>query len=379
MTFVSNKMIGLQFNADINDNGRFELKYFHSPYELEQTYWTAQALSVYPSNTTHIHSNITTPVDTDIHKFYSGIPFIKGSGVMRAELFTMTQSSMANSGFFMGMSRIKPSEWVKVPTMTDPQKDMFIRCGDDGSFTLQYQFQYYIDGVKTEGTGGTPAVGDILEIQRKEGNFVGGYYTSGVFTTLFNIPDDNTTLYYPYMIFRSGETDLIVDTFITQLNPLYFHNTLALKKDKIDLRALPIPHPQAIVDNVLSFNTKALAQFLGYGNNITTTINSNAPSFMADNRFSITIFNDTFIVILDNLELESYDGYDGVRKSILCVIPSSDETTNRVIEYEPNTLDFIDIKNNKKLNIRNIRGRILKSDYSKPSLTGLTSITLLFN
>tara|TARA_R110000803_G_scaffold119305_1_gene187627 strand:+ start:736 stop:2148 length:1413 start_codon:yes stop_codon:yes gene_type:complete len=378
LTFASNKMIGLQFNVEIHQNGKFNIQYLNSPYELERIYWTAQQLSVYPSSSTHIHSNIMTPVDTDVHKYYSGIPFIKGSGVMRAELFTMTQSSLVNSGLFMGMSRQKPSSWVSAPTMTDEQKDMFIRVGDDGSYTLQYQFQYYIDGVKTEGTGGTPAVGDVLEIQRKQGRFVGGYYTSGTFTELFDIPEDNTTLYYPYMIFRSGQTDLIVDQFFVQLNPLYFHKDTALKKDKHDLRVIPIPQPQAIVNNVLHFNHRDLAEFLGYNTYTTFTINSNAPSFVADNRFNIAIFNDTFIIVLDSLELESYDGYDGVRKSILAVIPSADDNTHRVIEYEPNTLDFIDLKNRNKQNIRNIKGRILKSDLSQPSLTGLTSIALLF-
>ena len=377
MTFVSNKMIGLQFKAHILPSGKFELKYFNSPYELERTYWTEQELSVYPSNTTHIHSNILTPVADDTHKYYSGIPFIKGSGVMRAELFTITDSGTIDTGFFMGMSREKPSSWVSAPTMTDEQKDMFIRVGDDGAGNLQYKFQYYIDGAKTEATGGTPAVGDILEIQRNGGKFIGGYYTTGVFTQLFNIPDDNSTLYYPYMIFRSGATNLIIDQFFVQLNPLYFHNALPSNKDNHDLRLIPIPQPQAIVNNILHFNHIDLAEFLGY-TTTTITINSNAPSFIADNRFNITIFNDTYLIVLDSLELESYDGFEGVRKSILAVIPYADGNTNRVIEYEPNTLDFIDLKNRNKQNIRNIKGRILKSDLSQPSLNGLTSITLLF-
>ena len=59
---------------------------------------------------------------------------------------------------------------------------------------------------------------------------------------------------------------------------------------------------------------------------------------------------------------------------------SDDNTTlNRVIEYEPNNLNFIDIKNVRKLNIRNIRARILKSDLSQVKLKGLTTITVLLN
>ena len=206
--------------------------------------------------------------------------------------------------------------------------------------TEDYEFSYLVDGIATLGSGGTPPqIGDILEISRRGGFFVGGYYRSGTFTQLFNIPDDNTSLYYPYMIFRSGTNNFIIDNFITQLNPIHFSTySPPLKKDRIqtNLGVVPIPSPQAIVTNILKYSEVSIIDFLGYSVLHLTNI-SNSPSFIADNRFNLSIFNDTYIVVLDNMELQSYDGFDGIRKSILSVIPYSDDNTNRVIQYEPAT------------------------------------------
>jgi len=93
----------------------------------------------------------------------------------------------------------------------------------------------------------------------------------------------------------------------------------------------------------------------------------------------LSVFNDTYLILLDTLDIDSYDGFGGDRKNILAVIPYSDDKTNlkNVLEYEPNTLNFIEMKNRNKFSLRNIGGRILKSNLTNPSLTGLSSITVL--
>lgn len=374
LDFTSVKMIGLQYTSSINRDGKFELGYLISPFELEQYYWNEEQLTLFPSGTSHIHSNIVGTKTDDSSNYYSTIPFIKGCGVMRGELFTYNDTGVAGEGLFFGMSRETPSTWTS-PTMTDLQKDMYIHL-DNGEF----KFQYYTGGTKVNGSHvATPQVGDILEISRRGGYFVGGYYRAGAFTQVFNIPDDNESLYFPYMIFRNGSNNLIVDKFVAQLNPEHF-STYAppLKKDRLEtgLGVVLIPSPQAIVLNILHFNEKSITKYLGY-ENTTYSLTSNSPKFIAEEAFSLSVFNDTYVLVLDSMELESYDGFDGVRKSILSVIPYSDDNTNRVIQYEPANINFIDLKNIKPQSIRTIKGRILKSDLTPPSLNGLITITLL--
>tara|TARA_R110002073_G_scaffold155312_2_gene310609 strand:+ start:10863 stop:12266 length:1404 start_codon:yes stop_codon:yes gene_type:complete len=374
LDFTSVKMIGLQFSCSLNRDGKIEITYNISPYELESYYWNEEQLSLFPSGTTHIHSNIIGVKNDDSSNYYSTLPFIKGCGVMRASLFTYADTGADGEGLFVGMSRETPSTWTS-PIMTDLQKDMYLHL-DNG----KYKYQYYTGGTKVQGENATlPEVGDIVEISRRGGFFVGGFYRSGTFTQVFNIPDDNTSLYYPYLIFRSGSTQLIVEDLIVQLNPEHF-STYAppLKKDRIqtNLGVVPIPSPQVIVSNILNFNEKSMLDYLGF-ENITYTILSATPKFIAEEAFSLSVFNDTYILVLDNMELESYDGFDGVRKSILSVIPYSDDNTNRVVQYEPANINFIDLKNIKPQSLRSIKGRILTSNLKTPSLNGLISITLL--
>ena len=59
-----------------------------------------------------------------------------------------------------------------------------------------------------------------------------------------------------------------------------------------------------------------------------------------------------------NISLDSYDSFGGGRKNILGVIPISEQVINNrtgVLQYEPNTLYYVSIKNKFKLSLRNIK------------------------
>jgi hypothetical protein len=87
-------------------------------------------------------------------------------------------------------------------------------------------------------------------------------------------------------------------------------------------------------------------------------------------------------VILDNIAIDSYDSYisggqyiESGRKNILAVVPKTN--ANGEVIYEPNYPTFIDLKNKEELLIRNIKARIVKSDYSPFAMRGLATMTIL--
>ncbi len=75
--------------------------------------------------------------------------------------------------------------------------------------------------------------------------------------------------------------------------------------------------------------------------------------------------------------LDSYDTYKKGRGNILKVFPNPSTTVdNRQCQYESNTLDFIDLRNKEDITLRNIKARILNSDYSDISTLDMSILTL---
>tara|TARA_R110002096_G_scaffold268166_1_gene461832 strand:+ start:1597 stop:3468 length:1872 start_codon:yes stop_codon:yes gene_type:complete len=100
--------------------------------------------------------------------------------------------------------------------------------------------------------------------------------------------------------------------------------------------------------------------------------------------------SDFFLIESQSLQLESYNSSpedqpttiiqsinstNGTRKSILDTIPVSD--INGIIMHEPNELIYINIKNSSKINLRNLKFRILTKDFDEVETTGESHLTLL--
>ena len=103
-------------------------------------------------------------------------------------------------------------------------------------------------------------------------------------------------------------------------------------------------------------------------------------------------FKDFFLIETMSIPLESYNSSrnktndsrltnsnhttEGARRNILETIPYSSLASGH-IEYTPNELVYIDIKNSNQLNLRNIKLRILDSDLEPVTISGDANITLL--
>jgi len=68
---------------------------------------------------------------------------------------------------------------------------------------------------------------------------------------------------------------------------------------------------------------------------------------------------------------------NGERKNILMTIPQ--HTDSGLCQYEPNEIVYIDIKNNEKLNIRNLELRVLDNNFQPIRIVGEADMTLLID
>jgi hypothetical protein len=141
------------------------------------------------------------------------------------------------------------------------------------------------------------------------------------------------------------------------------------------IQFIDFPQETAPYENYLRFASAELSSYLGYALPRQPIRIVSEATYKADYAFSVFQKHDAFLVELTNIPLDSYDGFQNQRKNILAVVPVSDRQGE--IIFETNTPFFIDIKNESELLLRNIRARILQTDYSPLPVRGVSTITIL--
>ena len=142
------------------------------------------------------------------------------------------------------------------------------------------------------------------------------------------------------------------------------------------LGARPLKSRNQITTKALGLGSDSLATFLGYKNINHTQITKDA-NFEAPNLFAPDIENDCLIVLLENLPIESYDGFKKGRKSILASIPNPNH--GDMVVYEPNNINYVELNNANKMSLRNIRATVLYQDYSPVRMQGFNVINVLID
>ncbi len=385
----SAKQVGTQFKVS-NTKGVIDIEYKVSPFSVNFGYQSKNDINVVPTGANTI-TKTGAQTTNDTGRLFWNKPFIKGAGVFRANISTMTDTSTADTGFFMGITRTKIDD-LDPTTLTAIQKDTYIYV--DGEETGAGGFTFQFGNLDANGanpvltqtiykhTGGF----DTMEIRREGGKIEMGIYRGGGggggdgFVSFYEMDDDGTTDYYPYIIMRSASGDCSLALPAVQLDP-YTLDTLEAEQTTNPPTGFAnpaIPAPLGRGRNVLSMDAK-LEKILGYKRDDLVITNVIEASWKGSNVYDFGFYNDTYLILLDNIRLESYDSFDGVERSILGTINVSDDNTNRIVQYESNTLDYIELKNKKEKSLRNIRGRIVKADLQAVEFNGLTSIVVLID
>jgi hypothetical protein len=131
--------------------------------------------------------------------------------------------------------------------------------------------------------------------------------------------------------------------------------------------------------HILNFITPSLPKFLGYSEILYRSVVNKNVNYLAESIFDLVDISDSFVIEMLSMELNSYDSQTEGRRSILAVVPKSEEDTEGSIVYQVPYPTFIDINNNSQISLRNIRCRILKSDLTKVVVSGFSIITLLLD
>ena len=99
-----------------------------------------------------------------------------------------------------------------------------------------------------------------------------------------------------------------------------------------------------------------------------------------------------YLLECQTFQLDSFDSYGlsavdrnansgGSRRNLLATVPISEipipGTSNGLIQYEPNNLFYISIKNRGDITTRQIKFRLLTGTYEPVLTSGLASITIL--
>ena len=137
----------------------------------------------------------------------------------------------------------------------------------------------------------------------------------------------------------------------------------------------PLPQSRTSSIHRIEFTTQEIASWLGFSRR-TIEENASEPIFTGDKIFISHIENDCFLLEMLNIPVDSYDFLEAKKKrvNLLSVIPF-DDNSGKVI-YDPNHLIFLDINNQEELRLRDIRCRLVRSDYSEVALQGLSSLVL---
>jgi hypothetical protein len=185
-------------------------------------------------------------------------------------------------------------------------------------------------------------------------------------------------IYYPFITVFSanstcGNINCYLDPYLTNIP----HTETVEEVQELTDR--PPKPTRAKSLHILDFITPSLPKFLGYKNIKYGSLMNMEVSYLAENIFDAVDISDSFVIEMLSMELNSYDSQASGRRSILAVVPKSEEDTEGAIVFQVPYPTFIDIKNYQELSRRNIRCRILKSDLTKIVVSGFSVMTLLLD
>tara|TARA_R100000951_G_scaffold112018_1_gene111782 strand:+ start:5437 stop:6954 length:1518 start_codon:yes stop_codon:yes gene_type:complete len=139
---------------------------------------------------------------------------------------------------------------------------------------------------------------------------------------------------------------------------------------------IPIPNLRNATFNVELAPT--LAQFLGYRINSYTEFVS---EFEWKSQNSILLYDNSenYLVELVNIDLQSYDGLSSIegKKNLLMNIVNSRDRDQQDVSFVSTFPVWLSLDNAYETFIRNIKARIVHSDYREVKATGEANITLL--
>ena len=137
----------------------------------------------------------------------------------------------------------------------------------------------------------------------------------------------------------------------------------------------------------LTFGSVTLRDYLGFSQLIQNPLQtvSNGRNFTANSLFANISSADNYLVEMLNMKLDSYDSFTrdnigGGRKNILAPIPISErviDSQTGLVQYQPPEMLFISLNNEFKFDIRQLRMRIVDTQYAEVNNAGFSSLNIV--
>ncbi len=399
-------------DTSANDDMQFKLRLCRPPFQGTKDV-NGDEPDINLKNITRLDDNIFKATDspdagltTSFMHFDS--PFIRGCGSFRARIGLLADNinPADPNGFIFGLTR-------RIDKLQD---DTFTR--NDINFGIEIlsttsNYNKIVNGVTTDaGTsplrfdGGTNANShDYLDISQNNNRLVGKVYQVNNIVDIFNEPNAysiesfesmreiNDESLYGFIIFFSGNSRVV-------LNSIRYHGAedeqlkcfeIGADGEAVDILAtVQIPRVQFFSKSLCDFNcvfqTQEIATFFGFdarnnlSNNEEGGFENGDESFIASGTpFIVLDTSDIYMIEMLNIPLDSYEAHTESRKNVLAVIPVNENNVNMTVgtlQYESPNLNYISIKNDYELSLRNIKCRIVNSRFQGIETTGTSHITV---
>jgi hypothetical protein len=345
----------------------------------------------------------------DSNKFLSIEHFSLGCAVARCKIRSLVDNSSADNGFRMWLTTKKVDELEDLDTIPIADTKIYLQVApvDGGANSGTFRYKTSKNGAALVDSnknvlshaiepGGDPSTeddhadvdNDIVEIAQYGGKLRIIVYRDGEAAAeeLANFDYDQVEdgrLYFG-MSFQGDIANTSIESLKVSIDPFSAPVTNKLKatiqKDLMVGTGLPPAPPEPEVYDLefrVNLPNRELREFLGFTEEEKSVRFDYSATILGDNLFLASVFNDSYIFELLNIDLESYDSLSNGKRNILKVIPAASSSNSNVVNYEASNQDFINIRNKFPLSLRNIKARILANDLTNIDVRGFSVVTLL--
>jgi len=322
---------------------------------------------------------------------YLNSPICKGCGSFRARIFSNT--NIADGGFIIALL----SEPVNENTETiDPSKIVFgVRFVD----TTQ-PYKIYKNGEEKPSTvspvvltpDGIGPIGqnDYITLDSYRGEIRAVVANTAVLDPsrangliIDSIPYNHTDDLYPVIICVSANTT--ISDIICASDPFYNDsNNKNYVTEDYTFGAIPSMKINKTANTFLTFNDIDLAKIVGFTSNripingTKQTDLDGSLEYQGTLQLSFRDVADSYLFELMNINIGSFDSLKKQHMNLLSVIPQFDEIKERLI-YSPAYPIFLSLNNPYKINLREVRARLLKEDLTGVATIGYSQATILID
>lgn len=380
---ANGKGLGYEYKVALDNAGNFSVIGLQSKVKVQQASWTRNSVSV-SSLGVYASTEVAPTATNDVNMGLNNL-WCNGGAVWSCRIDTLIDESIEDdSGFILGLTETPA---VDNPAYATGIIRHGIRVGSVGG-----NYKYYNEGVEhaTDVSINYQGAGDItndtLQIQLTEGKYKYVIYntTHPLGKVLFerDRAKYDTNELYPFIAFRGSKDKVKINSVRYTVSP-HNANTVSSDVSEVETGETTLSVPKATTAptaQFIQFLSIKLAKYLGFTNQ---TIPNTVPppavvglSAVADFQFVPTSFSDAFMVELLNLSVDSYDSSISGRRNILSVIPQSYNEKNQIV-YEAPFPIWINLLNAYKVDLREIKMRLLRNDATPLAIKGLATAVIL--